>query len=90
MESVGNLHPSALSIRDLLWRVLWDKDKCTLCGKCTAVCPVRAIELGVHRKRTIDIPLGLTTKPGNVHQVYHGINQVTDPAHACTGCGMCT
>ena len=90
MESVGNLHPSTLSVRDLLWRVLWDKDKCTLCGKCTAVCPVRAIELGVHRKRTIDIPLGLTTKPGNVHQVYHGINQVTDPAHACTGCGMCT
>ncbi len=90
MESMGNLHPSSLSIRDLLWRVLWDKEKCTLCGKCTAVCPVRAIELGVHRKRTLDIQIGLTTTPSNLLTVYHGIDQVTDPLHACIGCGMCT
>jgi len=90
MEPVGTLHPSALSVRDLLWRVLWDKEKCTLCGKCTAVCPVRAIEIGVHRKRAMDIPIGLQTKPANVHQVYHGIDQVTAPAHSCIGCGMCT
>ncbi len=90
MEPVGTLHPSALSVRDLIWRVLWDKEKCTLCGKCTAVCPVRAIEIGVHRKRTMDIPIGLQTKPANVHQVYHGIDQVTDLAHNCIGCGMCT
>ena len=87
---MGNLHPSSLSIRDLLWRVLWDKEKCTLCGKCTAVCPVRAIELGVHRKRTLDLQIGLTTKPSNLLRVYHGIDQVTDPLHACIGCGMCT
>ena len=87
---MGNLHPSSLSIRDLLWRVLWDKEKCTLCGKCTAVCPVRAIELGVHRKRTLDIQIGLTTTPSNLLTVYHGIDQVTDPLHACIGCGMCT
>ncbi|MGO9148030.1 MAG: glutamate synthase-related protein [Desulfomonilia bacterium] len=90
MEPVGTLHPSALSVRDLIWRILWDKEKCTLCGKCTAVCPVRAIEIGVHRKRTVDIPIGLQTKPANVYQVYHGIDQVADPAHSCIGCGMCT
>jgi len=90
MEPVGPLHPSALSVRDLIWRILWDKEKCTLCGKCTAVCPVRAIEIGVHRKRTVDIPIGLQTKPANVYQVYHGIDQVTDSAHNCIGCGMCT
>ena len=90
MEPVGTLHPSALSVRDLIWRILWDKEKCTLCGKCTAVCPVRAIEIGVHRKRTVDIPIGLQTKPANVYQVYHGIDQVADPTHSCIGCGMCT
>ena len=90
MEPVGELHPSRLSQKDLLWHILWEKQKCTLCGHCTSVCPVRAIELGVHRKREISITLGLTKKPGNVYGVYHGIRQVTDPGHACVGCGMCS
>ena len=90
MESVGKMHPSTLNQKDLLWHILWDKDKCTLCGKCTAVCPVRAIELGVHRKREVNVAVGLMEKPANVYNVYHGIVQVTDPAHACVGCGMCT
>ena len=90
MESMGTLNPSSLSIKDLHWRILWDKDKCTLCGKCTAVCPVRAIEPGVHRKRVLDVPMGLSIKPGNVYGVYHGVKQVTASSRACTGCGMCS
>jgi len=90
MEPVGKMHPSTLNQKDLLWHILWDKAKCTLCGKCTAVCPVRAIELGVHRKREVNVPVGLVEKPSNIYSVYHGIMQVTDPAHACVGCGMCT
>jgi len=31
--------PSTLSVKDLPWQILWSKDKCTLCGQCTAVCP---------------------------------------------------
>lgn len=89
MEPMGKLHPSVLSCKDLPWRILWDKQKCTLCGRCTAVCPVRAIELGVHRRREIQVPLGLSEKPGNVYSVFHGIDQVTEPGHACVGCGMC-
>ena len=46
MEPMGTLHPSSLSPRDLPWRVCWDRNRCSLCGQCTAVCPVRAIELG--------------------------------------------
>lgn len=90
MESIGIINPSTLSTKDLPWQILWNKDKCTLCGNCTAVCPVRAIELGVHRKRVVQVPLGLEEKANNVFAVYHGINQRTDPAHACVGCGMCT
>ncbi|MGC9975240.1 MAG: glutamate synthase-related protein [Syntrophales bacterium] len=89
MEPVGCLTPFTLSVKDLPWIILWDKEKCTLCGRCTAVCPVRAIELGVHRKRAINVSVGLAEKPGNLFTVYHGIDQRTDPVHACVGCGMC-
>ncbi len=82
--------PSTLSIKDLPWQILWNKDKCTLCGKCTAVCPVNAIEPGVFRKRIIEPSINITEKPANVYKVYYGIRQKTDPAHACIGCGMCT
>jgi len=87
---MGCLAPSELSVKDLPWQIHWSKDKCTLCGHCTAVCPVRAIELGVHRKRALTVPLNLGEKPGNLFSVFHGIDQRTDPAHACVGCGMCT
>jgi len=87
---MGCANPSTLSIKDLPWQIHWSKDKCTLCGNCTSVCPVRAIELGVHRKRVLQVPIGLEEKAQNLFSVYHGIVQRTDPAHACVGCGMCT
>ncbi|HTZ38923.1 MAG TPA: glutamate synthase-related protein [Syntrophales bacterium] len=89
MESMGNLHPSTLSTKDLHWRILWSKEKCTLCGRCTAVCPVQAIELGVHRKRAVNVSLGIKETPATAFTVYHGIDQRTDAAYACIGCAMC-
>jgi glutamate synthase (NADPH/NADH) large chain len=86
---MATLHPSTLSTKDLLWRILWDREACTLCGRCTAVCPVQAIELGVHRKRAVTVPLGIKETPGTAFTVYHGIDQRTDPAYACIGCAMC-
>jgi len=90
MEPMGTLHPSALSKKDLHWRILWDREKCTLCGRCTAVCPVQAIELGVHRKRLVTVPLGIKDTPSTAFTVYHGIDQRTDAAFACVGCAMCS
>lgn len=89
MESIGRLAPSTLSVNDLPWQIHWRKDKCMLCGICTAVCPVRAIFLGVHRKRSLTVAAGLEKRPSNLFSVYHGIDQLTDPDHACVGCGMC-
>ncbi len=82
--------PSTLSIKDLPWQVAWDKAKCALCGRCTAACPVRAIALGVFRKRRLDAVLDGSRAPGNTYETYHGIRQKSDPAHACVGCAMCS
>ena len=90
MQSNGAITPSTLSVKDLPWQVLWRKDSCTLCGKCTAVCPVNAIELGVFRKRIVEVSPDISSPPSNVHQVYYGIRQRTDPAYACVGCAMCS
>ncbi len=90
MSTNGTITPSSLSIKDLPWQIMWDKERCAFCGRCTAACPVHAIELGVFRKRIIQPALGKDTQPGNVYQVYYGIRQKTDPAYACIGCGTCT
>jgi glutamate synthase (NADPH/NADH) large chain len=90
MPSNRPITPSTLSVKDLPWQIDWNKDKCTLCGSCTAVCPVQAIELGVFRKRTVETALGINGSASSVFKVYHGIRQKTDPAHACVGCAMCT
>ena len=81
--------PSTLSVKDLLWQIEWRKDKCTLCGRCTAVCPVNAIELGVFRQRAMTPSLDPGKPSSNVYKVYQGIRQKTDPAYACVGCAMC-
>jgi glutamate synthase (NADPH/NADH) large chain len=73
----------------LPWQILWSKDKCTLCGKCTSVCPVNAIELGVFRKRTITPSINGLEKPTTSYANWYGIRQKTDPAYACVGCAMC-
>jgi glutamate synthase (NADPH/NADH) large chain len=91
MQPERPITPSTLSVKDLPWQILWDIDKCTLCGKCTAVCPVQAIELGVFRKRIIEPPLnGFSEPPSMVYQNYYGIRQKTDPAYKCVGCAMCS
>ncbi len=90
MSTNGSLAPSQLNLKDLPWQILWDKEKCTLCGSCTAVCPVRTLELGVFRKRRITADITLSQASTSDFTVYHGIRQKTAPETACIGCGMCT
>ena len=90
MSANGSITPSTLSKKDLPWQIAWDREKCTLCGRCTAVCPMRAIELGVFRRRILEVDPTSNVQPGNVYKVFYGIRQRTDPAHYCVGCAMCT
>ncbi len=89
MPSEPTITPSTLSLKDLPWQIQWDIGTCTLCGRCTSVCPVNAIELGVHRKRTLDVPLGLHGKARSTPSVYYSVRQRNDAAYACIGCGLC-
>ena len=89
MEPERPITASTLSVKDLPWQIVWDKDTCTLCGKCTAVCPVNAIEFGVFRKRDLQPPVGFMEAPTSVYKAYYGIRQKTDPAYKCVGCAMC-
>ncbi|MFP4388028.1 MAG: glutamate synthase-related protein [Desulfococcaceae bacterium] len=89
MPSNRPVTPSTLSVKDLPWQIAWDKDRCTLCGSCTAVCPVHAIELGVYRKRKVFPSITIAKDSRNEYSIFYGIRQKTDPAYACIGCGMC-
>ncbi|WP_027359115.1 glutamate synthase-related protein [Desulforegula conservatrix] len=89
MAANREITPSTLSVKDLYWQIDWSKEKCTLCGRCTSVCPVNAIELGVFRKRDIKVGLSKGFVPSNNYETFYGIRQRTAPAYACIGCGMC-
>jgi glutamate synthase (NADPH/NADH) large chain len=82
--------PSQLSIKDLPWQIAWREDRCTLCGACTSVCPVGALQLGVFRKRTVQATPSLASRPETTWTIRYGIQQRTDPLRACVGCATCT
>jgi glutamate synthase (NADPH/NADH) large chain len=89
MQPNAAITPSTLSVKDLPWQILWHKDKCTLCGRCTAVCPVNAIELGCSASGASRFPWSPRETPSSF-EIYHGIRQKTDPAYACVGCATCS
>lgn len=90
MLAKGSITPSTLSINDLRWQIDWNAEACTLCGRCTAICPVQALELGVFRKRHLTLTPGVLEAPRQEVSIYYGIRQKTDPACHCVGCAMCT
>ena len=81
--------PSSLTPNDLPWIIKHNENRCTLCGRCTSVCPVGAIKLSYMRKRMPRIVLS-SSERGSSYKTFVGIRQRTDPAHRCIGCGTCS
>jgi len=90
MPSNRPITPSTLSLKDLYWQIHWDKDRCTMCGSCTAICPVQAIELGVFRQRNVQASTVIKDGAKSELSIFYGIRQKTDLAYSCVGCGMCS
>ena len=90
MSSNRSLEPSSLSLNDLPWQIEYNNDRCTLCGQCTAVCPVKAISLHPFQKRIIKTSVGKNTEHSNGYDTFYGIRQDTRVENSCIGCAMCT
>ncbi|MDP3111032.1 MAG: glutamate synthase-related protein, partial [Thermodesulfovibrionales bacterium] len=90
MEPAARLdHNHQISLREFPYIVRWRDDRCKRCGKCTAVCPVKAIEPSVKVQRSIQSE-GPTPTPIAVRKAIHVVEQVLDMERYCTGCGTCT
>ncbi len=90
MEPASQLdHNHQLSLREFPYIIRWRDDRCKRCGKCTAVCPVKAIEPTVKILRSV-VSEGPVPEPSAAKKVTYMVEQVKDINRYCTGCGSCT
>ncbi len=88
VRSIANT-PSSLTPNDLPWIIEHREDRCTLCGKCAAVCPVGTLNLTYMRKRMPHLVLSATER-GSSYKTFVGIRQSTEIGKRCIGCGSCS
>ena len=78
-----------LSIKELPYIIQWREDRCTRCGRCTAVCPMKSIEAAVYTQRVVTSE-GASPEPKVTRRLTHVVRQVTEVERYCIGCGTCS
>lgn len=85
---MATMNVNEIAVDDLQWIIEYKPERCTLCGKCVAACPFKAIEAGVEKRRKV-ISEELKPKPKVLFQTVPVIKQVMDIQNICKGCGLC-
>ncbi len=77
-----------LTLKDFPYVIRWRDDRCTRCGRCTAVCPMFSIEPSVVVKRSVTSE-GSMPEPKATRQTVTVIKQSSEIDRYCTGCATC-
>ena len=89
MEPAARLDSNhQLALKDFPYIVRWRDDRCNRCGRCTAVCPVFAIEPSVVVKRVLHSE-GEMPEPKSVRRVETVVKQSNEINRYCIGCATC-
>ncbi len=90
MEPAARLDSNhQLALKDFPYIVRWRDDRCKRCGRCTAVCPVFAIEPSVIVKRVLHSE-GNMPEPKATRRVETVVKQSNDIDRYCIGCATCS
>ncbi len=82
-------HNHELTLKEFPYIVRWRDDRCTRCGQCTAVCPVKAIVPDVVTERVVTSE-GPVPTPRVARRTKEIVRQVRDMDRYCVGCAMCS
>jgi len=77
-----------LTLQDFPYKIVWREDRCTRCGRCTAICPVAAIEPAVIVRREVQSE-GSVPTPTVKRKTVQIVSQSNEIDRYCTGCAMC-
>jgi glutamate synthase (NADPH/NADH) large chain len=77
-----------LACNDLPWKVIYDTDRCTLCGSCVAACTFGAIAPKIERRRKTFSDTE-TPEPKISFNATPVISQQNVLKNYCRGCGVC-
>ncbi len=81
-------HNHELPLKELPYIIKWRDDRCKRCGRCTSVCPVKAIVPDVIVQREVT-SLGPNPEPKAVRRIVHIVRQVRNIENYCVGCASC-
>ncbi len=85
---MATVNTTSIDKQDLMWQIEHDSNKCTLCGRCVAVCTFSAIKADVQKRRKVSSEGNLPT-PQVTETTVPVIKQVVTTSKNCVGCGMC-